>query len=94
MKKFFITVLTAMALAVVIVLIIRGAGPLLVLFTIALALLLIFALGNPPRKRKDITPRDQAESVHRALGVQGAPDAEDLKPPDEPSHDEPGEKSR
>lgn len=83
-----------MALAMVIVLVIRGAGPLLVLFTIALALLLIFALGNPPRRRKDLTPKDKAESVHRALGVQGAPDAEDLKPPDEPTQDEPGEKDR
>lgn len=69
------------------VILVRGAGPLVVIFAAALTLFLVYTLGNPPSRKEDITDRDRIESAHRALGVRGTPDADDLKPPEEEGED-------
>jgi hypothetical protein len=57
-----------------------GKNPFPVLGVGLLALFLVYALWNPPKKHKDYSLSDQQQATSRALGGGGVNDLLDIKP--------------
>jgi hypothetical protein len=83
MKRSVLLITAVIAIVTAAGLVIFGHDPIPGLASGLLALFLIYALWNPPKKHKDYSLSDQQQATSRALGGGGMTDLLELKPTEE-----------